>query len=281
MIGRHGPQTRPMTRRLRVRPDARRAVGFLVGRLRRVTPACRARDRPLGGPHGNLAWIRDELARRDPPIPFVEVTPGTQSQQARLLRLHVPGRVPPRDGAASCRRRLLLPDVRDHAPARARLRIQVWHACGAFKKFGYSVVEQDVRRGLATCRAGPHPLQLRPVPRLLERSRRTTRRRSRSRSRFHGAPRHPPHDLFFRCRALRAAAEARVRARYAIPIEAERVVLYAPTFRGDSVSTRPLTRTSGPRRAAHAPWATDRSSCSGSTRSSVGARDRRRPRRAS
>ena len=92
----------------------------------------------------------------------------------------------------------------------------------------------------------------------------------------------PRTDLFSRPRR-RAARAARLRATYGLP-EGRRVLLYAPTFRGDTVG-QPATPTCWTSTSCTACWATSASCCSSSTRSSAprldvaaglaGVRDRR------
>ena len=119
-------------------------------------------------------------------------------------------------------------------PRPGTVRLQVWHAAGAFKKFGYSVLDRSfgadeafVRRVaihgnyslalVSSMAVAPHYAEAFGQPVELFTSR-------------YGLPRT---DLFAdpgrRTRAL-----ARLRARYGLP-DGRRIVLYAPTFRGDTV----------------------------------------------
>ena len=112
--------------------------------------------------------------------------------------------------------------------------IQAWHACGAFKRFGYSLADRTfgsdeaLRRRIRihanydTClvssmTVAPHYAEAFGQP--LERFRADL-----------GIPRT---DVLFGAERI-AAVVAAIRHRYAIPTD-RRVVLYAPTFRGDSV----------------------------------------------
>jgi len=120
-------------------------------------------------------------------------------------------------------------------PRRGTTIIQTWHACGAFKKVGYSVLDKSfgVDEALANrvrihsnydvclvaCQAAaPHYAEAfrQPLDRFV--------------SRF-GIPRT---DVFFGEERLARTREA-VRRRYDLPPD-KRVILYAPTFRGDSVT---------------------------------------------
>lgn len=113
--------------------------------------------------------------------------------------------------------------------------IQTWHACGAFKKVGYSVLDKSfgVDEALASrvrihsnydvClvasqAAAPHYAEAFRQP--LERFRSDL-----------GIPRT---DVFFGEERL-ARSRAAVRDRYGLT-DGRRVILYAPTFRGDSVT---------------------------------------------
>ncbi|HEY0443878.1 MAG TPA: CDP-glycerol glycerophosphotransferase family protein, partial [Candidatus Limnocylindrales bacterium] len=110
--------------------------------------------------------------------------------------------------------------------------IQVWHAAGAFKKMGYSLSGKSFGGGAALLdRVAVHSnydlclVSSRAVaPQYAEAFRLPL-------DRFVSTIGLPRTDVLFGQAA--AAAAARVRARYPLP-EGRRVVLYAPTFRGDS-----------------------------------------------
>ena len=119
-------------------------------------------------------------------------------------------------------------------PRPGTVRLQVWHAAGAFKKFGYSVLgrsfgadEAFVRRVaihgnyslalVSSMAVAPHYAEAFGQPVDLFTSRL-------------GLPRT---DLFADP-ARRDRALARLRATYGLP-DGRRIVLYAPTFRGDTV----------------------------------------------
>ena len=222
-----------MTRRLRVLRTLVARLGFLVGRLRRVKPHVVLATSHSAVLTGNLAWIRDELARRDPPIPSVEVTPGTSRSKLAYFASTF------RAGYHLASARAFVVD--DYffpmyviTPRPGTTRIQVWHAAGAFKKFGYSVVEKTFGADsdliakvrihsnydlalVSSMSVAPHYAEAFDAPLEI----------------FTASVGIPRTDLLTNP-ALRAAAEARVRARYPA-IEGRRVVLYAPTFRGASV----------------------------------------------
>ena len=224
---------RPMTRRLRVLRTLVARLGFLVGRLRRIRPHVVLASSHSAALDGNLAWIRDELARRDPPIPYVEVTPGERRSKLDYFAYTF------RAGYHLASARVFVVD--DYffpmyviRPRRGTMRIQVWHAAGAFKKFGYSVLEKSFGADpdlvakvrihsnydlalVSSMSVAPHYAEaFAASPEIFTASL--------------GIPRT---DLLTDP-ARRAAAEARVRSRYPA-IEGRKVVLYAPTFRGASV----------------------------------------------
>jgi CDP-ribitol ribitolphosphotransferase len=211
-------------------------LGFLLGRLlgppqRRVLLAT-SHATSLSG---NLAFIREELDRREPPIRSVVIAyrPGTSIPSLAGAAI-----ASVRSGFHLAAARVSIVD--DYflpmyvAKPRARSRyLQVWHASGAFKRFGYSVLDkvfgqtdEFVRRfaihtNYDLCLVSA----MRFAPYYAEAFRQPPERFSAA----YGIPRT---DVFFGER--RAAAEARVRARY--PLPDRRTILYAPTFRGDTVS---------------------------------------------
>ncbi|HEY2917086.1 MAG TPA: CDP-glycerol glycerophosphotransferase family protein [Candidatus Limnocylindrales bacterium] len=113
--------------------------------------------------------------------------------------------------------------------------VQAWHACGAFKRFGYSVADKGFGADDASLAAYPihanYDLCLvsaeRFAPFYAEAFRQPLER-------FTARLGIPRTDVLVDPVA-RAAAEARVRARYRLPA-GKRVVLYAPTFRGRRIT---------------------------------------------
>ncbi len=210
-------------------------VGFAVGSILPTKPTVVFATSHLPRLTGNLAFVREELVRRHPEAKVVEIT---------LTRGRVLGRFGPlwasvRSGYHLANARVTLVD--DYffpmyvvTPRKGTLRVQVWHAAGAFKKFGYSVLDksfgadEDLVRKVAihsnysialvsSMNVAPHYAEA-----------------------FNSSP-----EIF--CSAVgmartdiltdpdrRATAESRARA--AFPQAAGRkVVLYAPTFRGETV----------------------------------------------
>ena len=236
-----------------VRHPDRRSSGSSFGVARRLPLRHRvvlatAHADEIGG---NLASIRDELARpstagpRRRPRPSPRV--GWRGRVVGGLAARVLAGYHLATARGVHRRRLLLPDLRD-PPAPGTTIIQTWHGCGAFKKFGYSVLDKSFGADEALTGRVRDPLQLRRLPRRLDVGRRrTTPRRSASRSSASGrtsASRGPTS-----CSA-RSGSPARraARPRAATPSrDGRRVILYAPTFRGDSVTDAhaPTTSTCG------------------------------------
>ena len=134
---------------------------------------------------GNLASIRDELARRRP------AGPGRRPRAADPRRPGGAGS-PPRGrrslaGYHLATARVFVVDdyffpIYVIRPRAGTTIVQTWHACGAFKKFGYSVLDKSFGADEALTRQRPDPQQLRRLPRRLDvRRRRTTPRPSGSR----------------------------------------------------------------------------------------------------
>ena len=209
-------------------------LGFGVGRLRAVQPRvvlATAHGEYLAG---NLAWIREGLGAAQPQVPTTEIVfrPGQGWRNLLAAAVHAI-----RSGYHLATARLFVVD--DYyfpmyviRPRPGTTFVQVWHACGAFKKFGYSVLDKGFGAGAEYVRSVPihanYDLCLvsaaRFAPFYAEAFRTPV-------ARFSAALGIPRTDLFFETdRAARTAAA--VRARYAIP-DGTRVVLYAPTFRGE------------------------------------------------
>ena len=211
-------------------------IGFLVGRslpLRsRVVLASAHGDRITG----NLAWIRDGMRRELPDVPIVELTfrPGGARTYARAA-MHAL-----MSGFHLATARLFVVD--DYyfpmyviRPRGGTTYVQVWHACGALKKFGYSVLDKHYGADAAQVEAIPihtnyHRCLVsaaRFIPAFAEAF-------NLPAARFTSALGIPRTDLFFDPDRSAAAAAA-VRGRYPIP-EGKRVILYAPTYRASRMT---------------------------------------------
>jgi len=186
---------------------------------------------------GNLAAIRDEIARRDPTIPIVTL-------------IHIPG------PGIKGRLRSLAQTLRaSYHLATARVFIvdshflpiyvirrrpgttiaQTWHACGAIKKIGYSVLDKTFGADETLTRMvrihSNYDLSLAgsgaAVRQYVEAFRQPV-------DLFVTDIGIPTTDVLFGGTA-NAKTVATIRKRYAIPSD-RRVILYAPTFRGDSMT---------------------------------------------
>jgi CDP-glycerol glycerophosphotransferase (TagB/SpsB family) len=207
-------------------------LGRLLGRPRRRVVLATSHADEISG---NLAFIRDELARRRPPIPTVVIANRPDPSLWGVVGASIAAL---RSGFHLATARLSVVDdyflpMYAEKPRPGTRYVQVWHASGAFKRFGYSILdktfgqtEEFVRRLaihtnydvalVSATRFAPFYAEAFRQPVELFTSR-------------IGIPRT---DVFFGER--RAAAEARVRARY--PLPAKRTILYAPTFRGETIS---------------------------------------------
>jgi len=208
-------------------------LGFLVGRAFPLRSRVVLATGHAGRIGGNLAWIRDELRRSRPDVGIVELT-----LDPRGGLKHIPAAMHAiRAGYHLATARLFVVD--DYffpmyvvTPRPGSTYVQAWHACGAFKRFGYSILDKafgadegyvqsvrihsnyDLCLVSAARFAGAYAEAFRvPIERFDARL---------------GIPRT---DLFFDAER-KARTVAALRHRYRIP-EGRRVVLYAPTFRGE------------------------------------------------
>jgi teichoic acid ribitol-phosphate primase len=208
-------------------------LGFAFGRLapvrRRVVLATSHADRPSG----NLLELRDRLIAGWPAVPVVVLA-------RRLLPGPVAGVRAAIDAVVAgwhlATARLFVVDdyyfpMYAIRPRPGTTRIQLWHACGAFKRFGYSVLDRAFGADEADVSSFPihtnYDLCLVSAARFAPFYAEAFRQPLERITARLGIPRT---DLFFDASRMAAAAEA-VRRRYAIP-DGRRVILYAPTFRG-------------------------------------------------
>ena len=210
-------------------------AGFLVGSLRR--PRRRVVLATSNGEaiSGNLAYIAEELAGRTPPVPVAVLAfrnrPGIRGRARAVVEAA-------RAGYHLASARAFVVDDYFFAlyvirPRPGTIRVQVWHAAGAFKQFGYSVLDKSFGAGeayvrrvaihsnysvalVSTMAVAPHYAEAFNQPISIFSSR-------------YGIPRT---DLLLDP-ARRERALARLKGRYGLP-DGRRVVLYAPTFRGDA-----------------------------------------------
>jgi CDP-glycerol glycerophosphotransferase (TagB/SpsB family) len=212
-------------------------LAFLAGRLvpvrSRVVLATGHGSR-LGG---NLAWIREGLRAIRPEVQVIELThrPGGGWRRLAGAAVHAV-----RSGYHLATARLFV--VADYyfpmyviAPRRDTTFVQVWHACGAFKKFGYSVLDKGFGADEEYVRS--IPIHANYDMCLVSAARFASFYADAFRlpvERFTSGLGIPRTDLFFDdARVERTAVE--LRRRYAIP-EDRRVILCAPTFRGERIT---------------------------------------------
>lgn len=211
-------------------------LGFLAGRLFPVRPRVVLATGHGARIGGNLTWIRDELRRSQAGVPIVELAhePGGRRRQLAAA-IHAVSA-----GFHLATARLFVVDdyffpmyvVR---PRRATTYVQVWHACGAFKRFGYSVLDKSFGADEAYVRSVPihsnYDLCLVSAARFAGAYAEAFRVPVERFSARLGIPRT---DLFFD-EERKARTIADLRRRYGIP-EGRRVILYAPTFRGERIT---------------------------------------------
>jgi CDP-ribitol ribitolphosphotransferase len=221
--------------RRRIARTALARLGFLLGRLRPPQRRVVLATTHLPRIAGNLRYIEEELAARTPPVPVRTVTLRRGGRLSRFGPLVTTFRA----GYELAASRVVVVDdfffpMYVVTPRPGTARIQVWHAAGAFKKFGYSVIDKTFGVDAETVRH----VRIHSNYSLALVS-------SMSVARHYAEAFGDPGDIFTSRLGLprvdvlgnperRAAAEARVRATYPIP-PGRRVILYAPTFRGETV----------------------------------------------
>lgn len=183
---------------------------------------------------GNLRAVADELGRRDTRVRVVELARAPEPGLVGALRVALDNLVAAYHLATA--RVFIVDDYFFPIYAIRRRRgtaiIQVWHACGAFKKFGYSIGEKSFGASSAlTSRVRIHS----NYDVCLASSEATAVCYSEAfrqpLERFVWSLGIPRTDLLFGEPKVSETRE-KVRRRYALPA-GRRVVLYAPTFRGD------------------------------------------------
>ena len=212
-------------------------LGFVVGRLLPLRSRVVLATGHGATITGNLAWIRDGLREQMPDVPIVELTHRPGGGWRRLLGAGIHAL---RSGYHLATARLFIVD--DYffpmyvvAPRLGTRFVQVWHACGAFKKFGYSVLDKgfgaDEEYVLSIKIHANYDLCLVSAARFAQFYAEAF---GTSVGRFTATLGIPRTDLFYDAERI-ARTAAQLRARYAIP-EGRRVVLYAPTFRGERIT---------------------------------------------
>jgi CDP-ribitol ribitolphosphotransferase len=212
-------------------------AGFLAGRLRplraRVVLATAHADRL----EGNLAFLRDELGRRTPAIPVVVLAHRAQrGWRARAAATWHAVRA----GYHLARDRVTIVDdyffpMYAIRPRRGTTFVQAWHASGAFKKFGYSVLDRSFGADAATVERVPiHANYTACLVSSMAVAPHYAEAFGQPLDRFVAHLGIPRTDVFFD-RAHVGRVTADLRRRYRVP-DGRRIVLYAPTYRGTSVT---------------------------------------------
>lgn len=224
-----------MSRRRRIARTFLARLGFALGSLRPPRPRVVLATTHLDTLTGNLRFIEEELRSRDPAIPLVVLT---QPQGDRLGRF-APLATTVRGGYHLAASRVVVVD--DYffpmyvvTPRPGTMRVQVWHAAGAFKKFGMSVLDKSFGADAELIEhVRIHSNYSIALVSSMSVARHYAEAFGEPGEIFTSGIGIPRTDLFGDPRR-REAAEARVRAEYPLP-EGKRVILYAPTFRGETV----------------------------------------------
>jgi CDP-ribitol ribitolphosphotransferase len=212
-------------------------VAFALARplpLRRRVVLATAHSTRLAG---NLAVIHEDLVTRHPAVKVVVIAHRQEDGARGRVRAAWQAMVA---GYYLATSRVFIVDdyffpIYVIRPRRGTTIIQTWHACGAFKKVGYSVLDKSfgltesfanrvrVHSNYDIClvasqSAAPHYAEAfrQPLDRFISRL---------------GIPRT---DVLFGDERIERSRAA-VRERYGLT-DGRRIVLYAPTFRGDSVT---------------------------------------------
>jgi CDP-glycerol glycerophosphotransferase (TagB/SpsB family) len=183
---------------------------------------------------GNLKAIRDELARRDPAIPVATLAyssrPGLRGAVKGVFNALVAGY------QLATARVFIVDDyffpLYVIRPRPGSTVIQVWHACGAFKKFGHSIGDRSF---------GADPELTRRVR--IHSNYDVCLASSRATAECYAEAFEQPLERFVWSLGIPrtdvlvgepkvSRTRERLRRQYGIPDD-QRVVLYAPTFRGD------------------------------------------------
>ncbi len=224
-----------MSSRRRLARTVLTRVGFALGRLGPVRARVVLATSHTPTLTGNLRFVHEELQARHPELSVVTLTLRRGGRAPIVSRLVSTVRA----GYYLASSRVVVVD--DYffpmyviKPRPGTTRVQVWHAAGAFKKFGFSVLDKSF--GVDDEFVAKVRIHSNYSVALVS---------SGSVARHYAEAFGQPQDIFtsrigipradlFGDPERRTRAEARVRAAYPLP-PGRRVILYAPTFRGESV----------------------------------------------
>ncbi len=211
-------------------------AGFFAGARFALRPRILLATSHQGALSGNLAFIAEELAARQPPVPVVVLTlrrRGGILGSPRALAFAI------RAGYQLATARVVVVD--DYffplyviTPREGTVRVQVWHASGAFKKFGYSVADRTFGADEAMLRrVSIHVNYTLALVSSMSVAAHYAEAFGQPEELFTSRLGIPRTDLFLDAQRMERAL-ARIRTEYGLP-DGRRVLLYAPTFRGDTV----------------------------------------------
>jgi len=217
-------------------------AAFAVGRRRSVRPRVVLATAHSAQLAGNLSALHQELSARRPSIPLVVLA----RRPARGIR----GRLAAMVQAVSAgyylaTSRVVVVDdyffpIYVIRPRDGTTIIQTWHACGAFKKVGYSLLDRSFGADAALVERVPiHSnydvcliASQAAAPAYAEAFRQPL-------VRFRSDLGIPRTDVFFGEDQLNRTRAA-IRAKYALTDD-RRIILFAPTFRGDTITNARAT----------------------------------------
>jgi CDP-ribitol ribitolphosphotransferase len=212
-------------------------LGFLIGRLTPLRARVVLATAHADSISGNLIWIRDAMRAREPDRRIVVL--GGRPGRGPWSYLDAAARAVQAGFHLATARLFVVDDyffpMYVIRPRRGTTFVQVWHACGAFKRFGYSVLDRSFGADEEYVKAvrihSNYDLCLVSAARFIPMYAEAF---GQPAERFTARLGIPRTDLFFdRERVERAVRDIRVR--YAIPT-GKRAILYAPTFRGERVT---------------------------------------------
>jgi CDP-ribitol ribitolphosphotransferase len=224
-----------VSRRRRVARTLLTRLGFAIGSLRPPRSRVVLATTHLPVITGNLRWIADELRAAHPEVPVTALTFRHEGPVGWLAPL---GTTILAGYHLAASRVTVVDDfffpMYVVKPRPGTTRVQVWHAAGAFKKFGFSVLDKSFGADEDTVRhVRIHSNYSVALVSSMSIAGHYAEAFGQPGSIFTSRIGIPRTDLFGDP-ARQARAEARVRAAYPL-LAGRKVILYAPTFRGETV----------------------------------------------